>query len=51
MFFDVDEFTVSSALPRKPSKTTLKVVPEVLLEVLEVVLEVLDLSWTSWRWF
>ena len=24
---------------------------EVLLDVLEMLLEVLDLSWRSWRWF
>ena len=30
---------------------TLKVVLEVLLDVPEVLLEVLDLSWRSWRWF
>ena len=36
------------------NKTTLKVVLELVLEVLEVLevaLEVLDLPWTSWRWF
>ena len=29
---------------------TLKVVLEVLLDVPEVLLEVLDLSWRPWRW-
>ena len=35
----------------KPIKMTLKVVLEVLLDVPEVLLEVLDLSWRPWRWF
>ena len=33
----------------KPFKMVLKVVLEVLLDVPEVLLEVLDLSWRSWR--
>ena len=37
--------------PLKPVKMTLKVVLEVLLDVPEVLLEVLDLSRRSWRWF
>ena len=35
----------------KRFKTTSKVVLELLLDVPEVLLEVLDLSWRSWRWF
>ena len=35
----------------KPLKMTLEVVLELLLDILEVLLEALDLSWRSWRWF
>ena len=34
--------------PLKPTTTSSKVVPELLLDVLEMLPEVLDLSWTFW---